>query len=259
MQPSVGIVLGSGLGAFAQRLREPTCIPYAEIEGMVSASVPGHTGQLVLGRYGALPLAVLQGRIHLYEGHAPEQVVLGTRLLVRLGASVVILTNAAGGIHPDLDPGALMLVEDHLNLTGQNALVGAHDEELGPRFPSMSEVYDPGLRALTRAAAADAEVDLSAGVYAGLLGPSYETPAEIRMLRTLGADAVGMSTVLEAMAVRHMGARCLAISCITNRAAGLHGSVLDHDEVQRIAQASSERFALLLDAVLSRLERETRA
>lgn len=246
-------MLGSGLGAFAERLLEPRCIPYERIDGMVASSVPGHAGQLVLGRHGALPVAVLQGRVHLYEGHPPEQVVLGARLLVELGAKIVILTNAAGGIHPELAPGSLMLIEDHLNLTGQNCLVGPNDDRLGPRFPALCGVYDGELRALAHEVAAHAGLQLHAGVYAGLLGPSYETPAEIRMLRTLGADAVGMSTVLEAIALRHMGARCLAISCITNRAAGLAGSVLDHDDVQRIALAASQRFGELLDGVLARL------
>lgn len=258
-KPAVGLVLGSGLGGFAERVLEPTRIPYAQIEGMACSSVAGHAGQLVLGRLGALPVAVLQGRVHLYEGHPPEQVVMGARLLVQLGARVVILTNAAGGIASGLMPGALMLIEDHLNLTGQNCLVGPNDPRVGPRFPSLSEVYDPALRTLAREAAGAAGVELETGVYAGLLGPSYETPAEIRMLRTLGADAVGMSTVLEAIALRHMGARCLAISCITNRAAGLPGSVVDHDEVQRIARAAGERFGQLLGAVLDRLPQELAA
>jgi purine-nucleoside phosphorylase len=254
--PRVGIVLGSGLGHFADRLLEPTSIAYADIAGMAACAVQGHTGRLVLGRHGSLPIAVMQGRVHLYEGHSPESVVLGVRLMVALGARVVILTNAAGGIAPELCAGSLMLIEDHLNLTGHNCLLGANDDALGTRFPSLTEAYDPRLRALATRVAAEARIDLCSGVYAGVLGPSYETPAEIRMLRMLGADAVGMSTVLEAVAARHMGARCLAISCITNRAAGLAGSVTDHAEVQRIAQASSARFSALLAGTLDALQEE---
>jgi purine-nucleoside phosphorylase len=254
--PSVGIVLGSGLGHFAERLREPTPIAYADIEGMAACAVQGHTGRLVLGRHGSLRVAVMQGRIHLYEGHSAESVVLGVRLMIALGARLVILTNAAGGIAPALAPGSLMLIEDHLNLTGQNCLSGANDDAMGTRFPSLSDAYDPGLRALAMRVAAAAGIGLCSGIYAGVLGPSYETPAEIRMLRTLGADAVGMSTVLETIAARHMGARCLAISCITNRAAGLDGSVMDHAEVQRIANTSSQRFCALLEGILDALHEE---
>lgn len=257
--PAVGVVLGSGLGEFAQHLLEPTVIPYSQIPGMAASTVQGHAGQLVLGRHGTLPLVVMQGRVHLYEGHSPTQVVLGVRLMLGLGARTLILTNAAGGIRADLAPGTLMLIEDHLNLTGQSCLLGVNDDELGPRFPGMVDAYDPALRALALQVAAAERIELRSGVYAGLLGPTYETPAEIRMLRTLGADAVGMSTVLETIAARHSGARCLAVSCITNRAAGLPGSVLDHAEVQRVAQTASQRFVTLLSGVLDALSEERQA
>jgi purine-nucleoside phosphorylase len=251
--PEVGLVLGSGLGDFADTLRDRTAIGYREIEGMAASAVQGHAGKLVLGRHAGLPVAAMQGRVHLYEGHAPERVVLGVRLMIALGARVVILTNAAGGIAEELGPGELMLIEDHLNLTGTSCLLGPNDDALGPRFPQLSDAYDPELRALAQRVAKDAGLRLHAGVYAGLLGPSYETPAEIRMLRALGADAVGMSTVLETIAARHMGARCLAVSCITNRAAGLSASAPSHAEVQATAQSARAHFTALLTGVLDAL------
>jgi purine-nucleoside phosphorylase len=223
---------------------------------MAATHVAGHAGKLVLGFHGALSVAALSGRVHLYEGHAPEQVVLGVRLLVTLGARTIILTNAAGGVRPDLRAGDLMLIEDHLNLTGHNCLLGVNDEALGPRFPALNDAYDPALRTLCRRVAEAQGLPLRSGVYAGLLGPSYETPAEIRMLRTLGADAVGMSTVLETIALRHMGARCLAISCITNQAAGLGAEPPSHAEVQAAAQKAAARFVALLGGVLEALARE---
>lgn len=226
-------------------------IPYARIDGMPRPQVEGHAGRLVIGTCAGQRVVAMQGRAHLYEGHAPGAVVLGVRVMVALGAGAVVLTNAAGGIRSDLLPGTLMLIEDHLNLTGHNPLVGPPEPDLGPRFPDMSAVYDPGLRGLAQAVAAREAVALKGGVYAGLLGPSYETPAEIRMLRTLGADAVGMSTVLEAIAARHMGARCLGISCITNAAAGLADAPLDHTEVQQRAAQVREDFARLLLGIIA--------
>jgi purine-nucleoside phosphorylase len=252
-RPAVGIVLGSGLGAFADTLQTPTAIDYASVPGMARSNVAGHAGRIVIGRHGALPVAALCGRVHMYEGHIAEQVVFGVRLLVTLGAQVVILTNAAGSIRSDLGPGDLMLIEDHLNLTGTNCLVGANDDLLGERFPQMNDAYDPGLRALCLRVAAERGIALQRGIYAGLLGPSYETPAEVRMLRTLGADAVGMSTVLETIALRHMGARCLGISCITNQAAGLAATAPTHAEVQQIAAQASARFVALLSGTLDAL------
>ncbi|HKQ71265.1 MAG TPA: purine-nucleoside phosphorylase, partial [Polyangiaceae bacterium] len=221
VRPTVGVVLGSGLGAFGEQLEE--AISYDAIPEMPASSVPGHSGKLRLGRIEGVPVACLQGRAHLYEGNSPADVVFGVRLLAKLGCRAVLLTNAAGGIGPHLEPGDCMLVTDHLNLTGRNPLVGPHESDgrAGVRFPDMSRAYDPRLGELAHAAARELGVELKEGVYAGLLGPSYETPAEIRMLRTLGADAVGMSTVLEVIALRQLGVRVAAISCITNLAAGI--------------------------------------
>jgi purine-nucleoside phosphorylase len=256
VQPRVGIVLGSGLGAFADALQGTTDVAYAQIEGMPATHVAGHAGKLVLGVHAGLPVAALCGRVHLYEGHAPERVVFGVRLLIGLGARTIILTNASGAIREDLRAGDLMLIEDHLNLTGQNCLTGINDDAIGPRFPALNDAYDPALRTLCRQVAKAGGIALTSGVYAGMLGPSYETPAEIRMLRTLGADAVGMSTVLETIAARHMGARCLAISCVTNQAAGLSAEPPNHAEVQATAQLASQRFTALLSGVLDAIAQE---
>jgi len=242
--PSVGVVLGSGLGAFGDQLERS--FAYEDLAGMPVSRVAGHAGRLRVGKIGGVEVACLQGRAHLYEGHPPRDVVFGVRLLARLGCRAVLLTNAAGGIAPQLAPGDRMLITDHLNLTGTSPLVGPHDTSLGLRFPEMGQAYDLRLRDLAQAAARETRVTLSEGVYAGLLGPSYETPAEIRMLRTLGADAVGMSTVLEVIALRQMGVRVGAISCITNLAAGISPVPLDHAEVQAIAQRTSEPFVALL-------------
>ncbi|MGD8859952.1 MAG: purine-nucleoside phosphorylase [Myxococcales bacterium] len=252
-RPRVAFVLGSGLGDLADTFAERRSVPYSEIQGIPRSAVEGHAGNLVFGQLSGTPAVAMQGRVHLYEGHDPAAVVFGVRLMVALGARVVVLTNAAGGIRDDLSPGTLMRIEDHLNLTGRNCLLGTNDERLGPRFPSMSGCYDAQLGELAGREASEQGLELPGGVYAGVLGPSYETPAEIRMLRTLGADAVGMSTVLETIAARHMGARCLGISCITNRAAGLKGAVLDHADVQRTAKRTAARFAALLRGLTPRL------
>jgi purine-nucleoside phosphorylase len=249
--PVVGVVLGSGLGAWADGLGSSTRIPYAAIPHMARSSVHGHAGNLCLGRVGddgGVAVACLQGRVHLYEGHDPEHVVFGVRLLARLGCRAVVLTNAAGGLDPSFSPGDLMLIVDHLNLMGRSPLVGANEGRLGPRFPDMTEAYDREISALAREAARENGLTLREGVYAGLLGPTYETPAEIRMLRTLGADAVGMSTVPEVIALRHMGVRTAAVSCITNLAAGLSRTKLDHREVEATAAEARERFTALLSA-----------
>jgi purine-nucleoside phosphorylase len=242
-KPSVGVVLGSGLGAFGERLEHR--IAYEELHGMPMSRVPGHAGFLRFGLVDGVAVACLQGRAHLYEGHAPAAVVFGVRLLAALGCRAVLLTNAAGGIAASLRPGDRMLITDHLNLTGHNPLAGA-DETPARTFIDMTGAYDRRLGELAHAAARDVGVPLGQGVYAGLLGPSYETPAEIRMLRTLGADAVGMSTVLEVIALRQLGVRAAAISCITNLAAGISDAPLDHDEVQAIAQATAGPFVALL-------------
>lgn len=244
-KPSIGVVLGSGLGAFADRLSAAERTAYADIPHMPSSSVEGHSGQLHFGRLGSAEIACLSGRVHLYEGYPPARVVFGVRLLAAIGCTTVLLTNAAGGIAPGLCAGDLMLIEDHLNLTGLSPLVGPARGD-APRFPDMSVAYDERLRTLAKAAARDCSVELGGGVYAAMLGPSYETPAEIRMLRTLGADAVGMSTVVEVIALRHLGVRVGALSLITNLAAGISETLLDHSEVQRTAERSRVSFGGVL-------------
>ena len=256
--PRVGLVLGSGLGGFADSLARAVSVGYERVSGMAPTGVPGHAGRFVAGRHADLPVIAMQGRVHLYEGHPPQQVVLGVRTMIALGARVVILTNAAGGIRNDLEPGTLMVISDHLNLTGTSPLIGPNDESFGPRFPQLSDAYDSGLQRMALDTARSLGIELCSGVYAGMLGPSYETPAEIRMLRTLGADAVGMSTVLETIAAQHMGARCLGISCVTNRAAGLSALAPSHAEVEAVAKASRARFERLLGGVLEALEAEDR-
>jgi purine-nucleoside phosphorylase len=223
-------------------------IRYTDIPFMGQSTVVGHAGNLVLGLSGGVPVACLQGRAHLYEGNSPERSVFGVRLLARLGCKAALLTNAAGGIRAELQPGDLMLIRDHLNLTGQNPLAGPNDETLGLRFPDMTNAYDNKVAALAHVVAGKSAVPLSDGVYAGLLGPSYETPAEIRMLRTLGADAVGMSTVYEVIALRHMGVQCGAISVITNLAAGISPTPLSHTEVEETARHVQQRLRALLSA-----------
>ena len=251
--PRVALVLGSGLGSFADTLERPVQLGYERVSGMVRSQVVGHANRFVIGSRGALPVIAMQGRVHLYEGHSSSQVVLGVRAMIALGARTVILTNAAGGIRADLQPGSLMLIEDHLNLTGTSCLLGPNDDSLGPRFPALNDAYDPGCRQTALGVASALGIDLRTGVYAGLLGPSFETPAEIRMLRTLGADAVGMSTVLETIAARHMGARVLGISCITNAAAGLSAVPPSHEDVEAVAGANRARFERLIGGVLDAL------
>jgi len=245
VRPRVGVVLGSGLGGFADLLEDGVRVPYAEIPGFPVASVAGHRGELVIGRVSGVEVACLSGRVHLYEGHPPPRVVFGVRLIAELGCRSVLLTNAAGGIREDLAPGSLLLVSDHVNLTGANPLVGPPESSL-PRFPDMTHAYDVRLRELAREAAHGEGIALSEGVYAGVLGPSYETPAEIRMLRTLGADVVGMSTVHEVIALRHRAVRVGTLSVVTNLAAGLSPKALDHADVQAAADAAHERLSRLM-------------
>ena len=252
--PRVGLVLGSGLGAFAENLADRVAIPYSAIPGFpVSTGVVGHAGELVLGSVGPVPVAVMSGRVHFYEGRPMQDVVFPVRTLVRIGVKAVVLTNAAGGVRRTFRPGDLMLISDHINGLGTNPLVGPNEEELGPRFPDMTAVYDPALRRLARAAARQVRVPLKEGVYIGLHGPSYETPAEIRAIRRLGADAVGMSTVPEAIALRHAGARVLGISTITNMAAGILKKPLEHTEVLETTKRVGARFVKLLTAVVPRI------
>lgn len=252
--PAVAVVLGSGLGALADRLTEAVVVPYGDIPSFPRPGVAGHAGQMVVGRLaGGARVAALSGRVHLYEGHPPGRVVHAVRTLWRWGVRAVVFTNAAGGIRRDLAPGDLMLITDHINLTGKNPLEGPADLRLGPRFPDMSAAYDPALCDDLRAAAKAQGVGLAEGVYAGLAGPSYETPAEIRMLAVLGGDAVGMSTVHEVIAARHLGLRVAGVSCITNLAAGLSAEPLDHTEVEATAGGAREAFIALLSDGLSRI------
>jgi purine-nucleoside phosphorylase len=241
-------VLGSGLGAFADTLDEAHRIPFAAIPHFLASTVEGHGNTLVLGRCSGIPVAVLQGRVHFYEGHSLQDVVFPIRVLGQLGVTTLLLTNAAGAVNPAFAPGDLMIVEDHVNLIG-NPLVGPNEAALGPRFPDMSEAYDRRLRDLAEAACAAVGVRSHRGVYLAMSGPSYETPAEVRMGHTLGADAVGMSTAPEVIAARHMGMRVVALSCLTNLAAGVSGRPLDHGEVL----ATAERVKTSLLAVLARI------
>jgi purine-nucleoside phosphorylase len=250
---TVAVVLGSGLGAFADRLADAVVVPYARVPHWPACAVVGHEGRLVMGRVGARVVAALAGRVHYYEGHALGTVTFPIRVLGVLGVRTLVLTNAAGGIRPDLAPGTLMVIDDHLNLMGANPLVGPNDERFGPRFPDLTDAYAPRLRAIADEAARSLGVPLAHGVYAALAGPSYETPAEIRFLRTIGADAVGMSTVPETIVARHMGIEVLGLSCITNLAAGVAPRPLRHDEVMATADRVRDTFASLLEAILVRL------
>jgi purine-nucleoside phosphorylase len=248
------VVLGSGLGDFADSLQNVTYIPYAEIPNFHPATVQGHAGRLAIGEIApGFPIACMQGRFHFYEGHAMSTVVFPVRVLKALGAEFLIVTNAAGGINTDFKPGNLMLIEDHLNLTGDNPLKGANDDGLGPRFLDMSEAYSKPLRTMAQHIAKQHNLALEKGIYAGLSGPCYETPAEVRMLRTLGADAVGMSTVPEVIVANHMGMDVLGISCITNAAAGISGQKLSHQEVMDTAEQTRQRFVILLNGILQQL------
>lgn len=256
LSPRVGVVLGSGLGGFASCLTDRLEIPYETIPHWPVSTAEGHAGRLILGRLGELPVAVMAGRAHLYEGYRPDQVVFGVRVLGRLGARALVLTNAAGGINPAFQRGLLVLISDHINLQGANPLVGPNEESLGPRFPDMTEAYSVRLRQIARETAAELGIPVAEGVYAAMLGPSYETPAEIRFLRIIGADLVGMSTVPEVIAARHMGLSVLAISCVTNMAAGLAPGPLSHREVLETGEMVRDRLSRLLEALLPRIAAE---
>jgi purine-nucleoside phosphorylase len=251
-EPRVGLVLGSGLGDFADTLDELVKIPYGDLPHMAAPEVAGHAGNFCFGKVGATPVVCMQGRVHLYEGHPIDKVVHGVRTMARLGVRCVLLTNAAGGLEPTWAAGDLMIVTDHLNLTGMSPLVGPDDESVGPRFPDMTEAYDRVLRGWLRDAAGATGIALREGIYAALLGPQYETPAEVRMIRGLGAQAVGMSTVHEVIALRHMGVRVGALSCITNLAAGLAGRPLDHAEVEATARSRRPDLLSLIRGWVSR-------
>lgn len=250
---TVGVVLGSGLGAFAEGLADAHAWSFDHLPHFPISKVPGHAGRLVLGTVGGRPVLVQQGRVHLYEGWTPWEVTLPVRVMTRLGLPTVVLTNAAGGLNPTFHPGDLMLISDHLNLTGANPLTGENLDAFGPRFPDCSDAYGKALRKKANALAKRLGLTLREGVYAGLHGPSYETPAEIRMLAAMGADAVGMSTVLEAIALAHGGVRVLGISCITNLAAGISATPLNHAEVTETGKRVAAEFIRLLGAVVPEL------
>jgi purine-nucleoside phosphorylase len=259
LRPQIGLVLGSGLGSFADDLNEAVRIPYAEIPTFPCSTAIGHAGRLVVGKSGDVPVAVMQGRVHLYEGYSAAEVAFPTRVLARTGVRALILTNAAGGINLEYGQSALVILRDHINLQGQNPLTGTNDERLGPRFPDMSYTYSKRYREIALEEAKKLSIPPREGVYAALAGPSYETPAEIRYLRAIGADLVGMSTVPEAIAARHMGMNVLAISCVTNMAAGIVDKALVHDEVLEAGRRVMGEFIALLRAVLPRVAGELRS
>ncbi len=258
IRPKIGVVLGSGLGAFADSLAHAVRISYKVIPGFPVSTAIGHAGQLVIGTLGAngsgtVDVAVMSGRFHLYEGYTAREVASGIRLFRELGVTRVVLTNAAGGINSEFAKGALVLISDHINLQGANPLIGPHESQLGPRFPDMTEAYSTRLREIARETADQLGIELHEGVYAAVAGPSYETPAEIRFLKTIGADLVGMSTVAETIAANQMGMEVLGISCVTNLAAGLSGEKLNHEEVLEIGRHVSGTFLKLLTALLPKL------
>jgi purine-nucleoside phosphorylase len=250
LRPRIALVLGSGLGAFADEFARATRIPYATIPHFPRSTAIGHTGQLVIGSVEGVEVAAMQGRVHLYEGYSAKEVAFPVRVFARMGVKAVILTNAAGGIRKDFTQGRLVLISEHINLQGANPLTGANEEKFGPRFPDMSTPYDKRFRELMLAEGRRRGVEMGEGVYAALAGPSYETPAEIRYLRTIGADLVGMSTVPEVIAARHSGMRVLGISCVTNAAAGILDQPLNHKEVLETAERVKGEFIALLSGVI---------
>lgn len=252
-EPRIAIVLGSGLGGFADDFEDATRIPYNEIPGFPRSTVEGHSGRLVSGRVDNVPVLAMQGRVHYYEGYSFEEVTFPVRTFKLLGIKTLVLTNAAGGINVELTQGALMVISDHVNLMGDNPLRGPNDERFGPRFPDMSGVYSPALQELVVEEAKAMGTEVRRGIYGGLSGPSYETPAEIHLLRNLGADAVGMSTVPEAIVARHMDMEVLGISCITNMAAGISDEPIDHAEVMAIGDRVRGTFTDLLRRVVGRI------
>jgi purine-nucleoside phosphorylase len=253
LRPKIALVLGSGLGAFADEFTKPTKIPYAKIPHFPRSTAMGHAGQLVLGTVDGIAVAGMQGRVHLYEGYSAKDVAFPIRVFARMGIRAVILTNAAGGIRKNFTQGLLVLLSDHINLQGANPLSGPNDEKFGPRFPDMTTAYDKQFRKIAQEQGASLGIELDEGVYAALAGPNYETPAEIRFLRMIGADLVGMSTVPEVLAARHSGMRVLGISCVTNAAAGVLDQPLDHNEVLETGRRVQGQFIALLRAILPKI------
>jgi purine-nucleoside phosphorylase len=256
LRPKIGLVLGSGLGAFADSLSDATRVPYAEIPSFPRSTAIGHAGRMVIGNTGEVPVAAMQGRVHLYEGYSAQQVTFPIRVFGRMGIRAVILTNAAGGIDLSYSQGALVLIRDHINLQGTNPLVGPNDDRFGVRFPDMTRAYAEEYRKIAREQAGKLNIVLHDGVYAALLGPSYETPAEIEYLRRIGADLVGMSTVAEVIVARHIGMKVLAISCVTNMAAGILDQPLSHADVMETGERVRSTFEALLCAVLPRIAKD---
>jgi purine-nucleoside phosphorylase len=257
VRPTIGLVLGSGLGAFADDLSGSTRIPYSQIPAFPRSTAIGHAGQMVIGTTNGVAVAAMQGRVHLYEGYSPKEVVFPIRVFARMGIRALLLTNAAGGINLEYQQGALVVITDHINLQGENPLVGPNNDRFGLRFPDMTQAYWKPYREMALAQARKLGLKLYQGIYAGLLGPSYETPAEIRYLRAIGADLVGMSTVPEVIAARHMGLKVLAISCVTNMAAGILDQVIRHEEVLQTADRVKGDFVALLSALLPRIAADT--
>ena len=249
-EPTFGMILGSGLGDFADTLENRQIIPFTDIPDFPAATVPGHTGAFVFGTKHGKSVVCLQGRLHYYEGHPMEVLTMPVRIMKKLGVQILVLTNAAGGVNPDYRPGDLMLISDHINYSGMNPLIGEHHDAFGPRFPDVTDLYSAGLRLKIKLAAVEAGIGLRQGVYMMFSGPSYETPAEIRMARVLGADAVGMSTVPEAIVAAQCGIKCLGISCITNLAAGVSPNKLSHQEVMETAAMAHDKFHSLLNLIL---------
>ena len=253
IKPKMGIVLGSGLGAFVNKLEVDCEIPYGEIPNFVAPSVEGHSGRLVLGHLDGVPLVVMQGRAHFYEGHSMEQVAYPIRTMAMLGIETLCLTNSAGGLDPQMQPGDLMVIEDHINLMGDNPLKGPNIKNLGPRFPDMTEAYDKELTKTMLEILNDMGARHWKGIYCGVSGPTYETPSEVRFLQIIGGQAVGMSTVPESIAANHLGLRVCAVSCITNPAAGIHKTKLTHDEVTEIANSVEKQFCELFSALVKKI------
>jgi purine-nucleoside phosphorylase len=256
LRPKIGLVLGSGLGAFADSLTTPTRIPYSEIPAFPRSTAIGHAGQMVIGQVEDIPVAAMQGRVHLYEGYTAQQIAFPIRVFGRMGIRAVILTNAAGGINRNYQQGALVLIRDHINLQNSNPLIGPNDDRLGVRFPDMTQAYARDYRKIAQEEAAKQGITLPEGVYAAMAGPNYETPAEINYLRIIGADLVGMSTVAEVIAARHMEMKVLAISCVTNMAAGIIDQPLSHEEVMETGERVKASFEGLLRAVLPRIAQD---